>query len=93
MVGDIAIPKGSVKRVIKLDKDVRLVSAEAVLAISKATEFFLEHLSTKAHDCSRSDADEPGTLKYRNVVSAQAAQPNCDFLNDLFKYWQPSTEQ
>ena len=91
--GDVAIPKGSVKRVIKLDKDVRLVSAEAVLAISKATEFFLEHLSAKAHDCSRGDQDEPGTLKYRNVVSAQAGQSNCDFLNDLFKYWQPSTEQ
>ena len=31
------IPKGSVKRVIKIDKDVRMVGQDAVLAISKAT--------------------------------------------------------
>ena len=63
MAGDITIPKGSVKRVIKLDKDVRLVSAEAVLAISKATEFFLERLSMRAHEHSADDAEEPGVIK------------------------------
>ena len=35
--GDLIIPKGSVKRVIKIDKDVRLVAADAVLLITKAT--------------------------------------------------------
>jgi hypothetical protein len=34
---DLIIPKGSVKRVIKIDKDVRLVAADAVLVITKAT--------------------------------------------------------
>ena len=31
------IPRGSVKRVVKLDKNVKMVSAEAVYLISKAT--------------------------------------------------------
>ena len=35
--GELIIPKGSVKRVIKIDKDVRLVAADAVLVITKAT--------------------------------------------------------
>ena len=90
--GDITIPKGSVKRVIKLDKDVRLVSAEAVLAISKATEFFLEHLSVKAHEHSLQDTEDAGTIKYDNVVKAQTEDPSCDFLNDLFKYWNPTQD-
>jgi hypothetical protein len=37
---ELIIPKGSVKRVIKIDKDVRLVAADAVLVITKATVTF-----------------------------------------------------
>ena len=63
-----------------------------MLAISKATEFFLEHLSLKAYEHSLEDAEEAGTIKYSNVVKAQTKDPSCDFLNDLFKYWNPNQD-
>lgn len=39
IVGDttLTVPKGSVKRVVKLDKDVKMVAADAVFLMTKAT--------------------------------------------------------
>ena len=59
---------------------------------SEATEFFLEHLSVKAHEHSLQDTEDAGTIKYDNVVKAQTEDPSCDFLNDLFKYWNPTQD-
>jgi hypothetical protein len=36
----LTVPKGSVKRVIKLDKDVKMVAADAVFLMTKATVRF-----------------------------------------------------
>jgi hypothetical protein len=49
--GELIIPKGSVKRVIKIDKDVRLVAADAVLVITKATVNTLNTPPTDTHKC------------------------------------------
>mmetsp|Transcript_33791 Transcript_33791/g.24836 ORF Transcript_33791/g.24836 Transcript_33791/m.24836 type:complete len:89 (-) Transcript_33791:14-280(-) len=41
----INVPKASVKRIMKLNDEVSLLSAEAIVAMSKATEFFIEQLT------------------------------------------------
>jgi histone H3/H4 len=46
-LGSTVFPVTRVKRLIKLDSDVRVVSRDAVFLISKATELFLAALSTE----------------------------------------------
>jgi histone H3/H4 len=46
----LALPRASVKRIMKLSDEVQNVSAEAVVAVSKVTEDFLTMLIEKAFD-------------------------------------------
>lgn len=78
---DLIIPKGSVKRVIKIDKDVRLVAADAVLVITKATELFLEKLGMSAFE--RAQKDNRKMVKYEDVAAARAADENLEFLDGI----------
>ena len=84
--GDTLIPKGSVKRVIKLDKDVRLVGTDAVIAIAKATELFVESFALKAADVTkkRSGEDTSKTIvKYEDVHEARTNDPALEFLDQI----------
>jgi hypothetical protein len=79
------IPKGSVKRVIKIDKDVRMVGQDAVVAISKATELFVEAFakSAAAKAAVRVGADSRPVVKYEDVYAARAADDNLIFLEGI----------
>ena len=79
------IPKGSVKRVIKIDKDVRMVGQDAVVAISKATELFVEAFakSASAKAAARTGADGRPIVKYEDVYAARAADDNLIFLEGI----------
>ena len=79
------IPKGSVKRVIKLDKDVRLVGTDAVTAISKSTEMFIEWFARKAADEAKRRVGEDGKtiIKYEDVYQARTADKTLEFLDGI----------
>lgn len=49
----LALPKASVKRIMKLSDEVQNVSAEAVIAVSKVTEDFLNQIVAQAHEVSQ----------------------------------------
>ena len=53
MEKQLALPKASVKRIMKLSDEVQNVSAEAVVAVSKVTEDFLTKIISQAHDESQ----------------------------------------
>lgn len=48
-------PLARIKKIMKADKDVNLVSADAVNLISLATEMFLDSFVKKASDISQSE--------------------------------------
>ncbi|KAI5082659.1 hypothetical protein GOP47_0002402 [Adiantum capillus-veneris] len=47
--GGMAFPLARVKRIIKLDKEIHVVAAEASSLIAHASQLFLEHLAMAAH--------------------------------------------
>ena len=44
----LLVPQGSVKRIVKLDPDVKFVSREATFVLAKATEHFVAELALRA---------------------------------------------
>ena len=60
----LALPKASVKRIMKLSDEVQNVSAEAVIAVSKVTEDFLNQIVAQAHEVSQ--AHNRKTIKVFN---------------------------
>jgi len=47
----IKLPITRIKHIIKLDPDVTLASSDAVIAIAKATELFIQMISKDASSC------------------------------------------
>lgn len=45
----IHLPLARIKGIIKLDEDVSMISSEAVFAITKATELFIESLAKECY--------------------------------------------
>ena len=50
---NLALPKASVKRIMKLNDDVQNVSAEAVISVAKLTEDFLTKIVAQAYEESQ----------------------------------------
>lgn len=53
--GPTIFPLARVKKIMKADKDVNLVSADAVNLVSLATELFLDNFVKRASDISQND--------------------------------------
>jgi histone H3/H4 len=63
---NLALPKASVKRIMKLSDEVQNVSAEAVVAVSKSAEDFLGLLVKKSYE--HAVAKGRKTIKVRELV-------------------------
>jgi DNA-directed RNA polymerase I subunit RPA43 len=76
-----SFPQGKIKRIMKLDRDIRKATSEATLAISLATELFIQSLAAGAHaEISRRGRR---IVRGEHVRSAiRAHQPTADFLLD-----------
>ncbi|KAL5222077.1 hypothetical protein ABZP36_026790 [Zizania latifolia] len=76
-----ALPLGRVKRIIRVDRDIKKVTSEAALLITAATELFLGSLASGAHRA----ASRRGRRAVRAVhvrAAARAHRPTADFLLD-----------
>ncbi|CAD6233155.1 unnamed protein product [Miscanthus lutarioriparius] len=76
-----ALPVGRVKRIMRVDWDIKKVTSEAALLIAAATELFLGSLATGAHTA----ASRRGRRTVRAVhvrAAARAHRPTADFLLD-----------
>ena len=78
---DLAIPKNAVKRIMKLDPEVGAVSAEAVIAVAKATEIFLEKFATDSYNIAVDKNRK--TVRYEDIADARAADSTLEFLDQL----------
>ena len=69
-----------VKRIIKLDKDIRVVAGDATILISQASHLFLEHLVELSYEASCRRKHK--TIRFDDIMSGIAAQPRVhDFLS------------
>ena len=61
-------PLGTIKKLVKLDEDVHMASQDAVFIISKASELFIETLSTEAF--SFTSKNKKKTIQKNDVDTA-----------------------
>lgn len=76
-----ALPLGRVKRIIRVDRDIKKVTNEAALLIAAATELFVGSLAAGAHRA----ASRRGRRAVRAVhvrAAAREHRPTADFLLD-----------
>ncbi|ORZ26258.1 histone-fold-containing protein [Lobosporangium transversale] len=79
--GVTKLPAARVKRIIKEDKDVQMVSNDAVFLISMATEFFLESFTKKAFNLAR--IGKRKTVSYMDLATAVTQHDSLEFLQDV----------
>jgi len=87
---NLAIPKASVKRIMKLSDDVSNISAEAVIAASKLTELFLEKLI--AESCESCVSKSKKTVKIEDLIAVvNENKLRYEFLQDALGPREPWT--
>ncbi|KAG0246134.1 histone-fold-containing protein [Mortierella sp. GBAus27b] len=79
--GVTQLPAARIKRIIKEDKDVQMVSNEAVFLISVATEVFLEGFIAKAFNLAK--LEKRKTLSYKDLATAVTQHDSLEFLQDV----------
>ncbi|KAL0082622.1 histone-fold-containing protein, partial [Phycomyces blakesleeanus] len=79
--GTTIIPLARVKRVIKEDKDVSLINAEAIFCVAYATELFMEYLVTEGYQ--RAKRDKRKTVYYKDLASTVTEVEQFEFLEDV----------
>ncbi|KAK5575162.1 hypothetical protein RB653_010418 [Dictyostelium firmibasis] len=78
--GDNQLPVARIKRIMKSDKDVKLISSDAVMLVTKSTEMFLQYLVKEA---SKSCGTKKKTLQYKDLASTIKDVENLDFLSEI----------
>ncbi|KAI8066260.1 histone-fold-containing protein [Gilbertella persicaria] len=79
--GNTMLPLARVKRVIKEDKDVSLINAEATFCIAYATELFMEYLVTEAFNKAKKEKRK--TVYYKDLASTVKEIEPFEFLDDV----------
>jgi len=75
------LPLARIKKIMKSDEDVRMISAEAPVLFSKACELFILDLTMRAW--SYTDENKRRTLQRSDVAEAIANDEMFDFLIDI----------
>jgi len=78
---ELEFPKGRVKKIMTLDKDVKRVSSEALFLVTRSTELFLQFLAEKSANVAIEKKRKTVNLEHvRTAVKRH--QPTRDFLLD-----------
>uniref|UniRef100_A0A6B2LU07 Chromatin accessibility complex protein 1 n=1 Tax=Arcella intermedia TaxID=1963864 RepID=A0A6B2LU07_9EUKA len=76
---NLQLPLARVKRIIKSDPDVKLISSDAAFLIAKSTELFLEHLVKEAYQ--ETQKHKRKALLYSDISSVVKERDELEFLN------------
>lgn len=79
--GTTILPLARIKRVIKEDKDVSLINAEATFCIAYATELFMEYLVTEAF--AKAKKEKRKTVYYKDLAGTVKEVEQFEFLEDV----------
>eukprot|EP00884_Botryococcus_braunii_P008842 jgi/Botrbrau1/1795/Bobra.0217s0047.1 len=85
------LPLTRIKKIMKSDEAVRMISAEAPLLLSKASEIFIHELSLRAW--SHAELNKRRTLQKNDIESAVQSHDAFDFLVDIIGYPTAAAEQ
>jgi histone H3/H4 len=83
----LSLPLSRVKRIMKLDKSVKVASGDATKLITKATELFCEMLTQNALGSMK--LGKRKTIKYLDVERAVLKKQKFDFLHDHISAMKP----
>lgn len=76
-----SFPTGRVKRIMKLDKEINKINADAVFVISNATELFVKFLAEKSSEVAIEKKRKMIKLEHMRIA-VKRHQPTADFLLD-----------
>ena len=82
-VKKINFPAAKIKAIMKADDEVAMISSDAVLAMSAATELFLQELAEAAW--KHTSRDSRKTILYKDVANAVESSIEFEFLSDVMK--------
>ncbi|KAK9447556.1 histone-fold-containing protein, partial [Limtongia smithiae] len=80
--GQTQLPLSRVKKIIKLDDDVRACSNSGTFAVTIATEMFIRHLCERGLIMSRGERRKQ--LLYRDIATAVHKCDELEFLSGEF---------
>jgi len=75
------LPLARIKRIMKSDEDVRMISAEAPVLFAKACEMFILELTVRSNSCA--ERQKRRTLQKEDVEAAIKVTDTYDFLVGL----------
>uniref|UniRef100_A0A1B6HEH9 Nuclear transcription factor Y subunit gamma n=1 Tax=Homalodisca liturata TaxID=320908 RepID=A0A1B6HEH9_9HEMI len=76
-----ALPLARIKKIMKLDEDVKMISAEAPMLFSKAAELFIHELTLRAW--IHTEDNKRRTLQRNDIAMAISKYDQFDFLIDI----------
>ncbi|XP_058444359.1 nuclear transcription factor Y subunit gamma [Malaya genurostris] len=79
--GNQLLPLARIKKIMKLDEDVKMISAEAPLLFAKAAELFIQELTLRAW--LHTEENKRRTLQRSDIAMAIAKYDQFDFLIDI----------
>ncbi|CRK87348.1 CLUMA_CG001150, isoform A [Clunio marinus] len=79
--GNQLLPLARIKKIMKLDEDVKMISAEAPLLFAKATEIFIHELTLRAW--LHTEDNKRRTLQRNDIAMAISKFDQFDFLIDI----------
>ncbi|KAF0978163.1 hypothetical protein FDP41_002678 [Naegleria fowleri] len=77
----VDMPVARVRRIMKSDADVRTISQEAVIVVSKAAEKIIEHLARES--LKNATKENRKTIQYSDMSDAVKSCDVFDFLEDI----------
>eukprot|EP01134_Creolimax_fragrantissima_P001915 CFRG1915T1 len=75
------LPLARIKKIMKLDEDVKMISAEALILFSKALEIFIRELGMRSW--GHTEENKRRTLQRNDIAMAVSRNDTFDFLIDI----------
>ncbi|ORX45254.1 histone-fold-containing protein [Hesseltinella vesiculosa] len=79
--GQSYLPLARVKRIIKLDKDIAMINAEATQTVCLATELFMEYLANEGYTTAQKAKRK--TIYYKDLADVVGKTEAFQFLEDV----------
>jgi len=77
----LVLPLARVKRIVKTDPDIKLISGDAAFLITRATELFIQLLAKEAHN--ETVKNKRKILQYNDLSHIVNNRDEMEFLRDI----------
>ncbi|WVO21629.1 uncharacterized protein IAS62_002938 [Cryptococcus decagattii] len=88
--GTTMFPVTRVKKIVKADRDIDIMSSEAVFMVSVAAEYFIKHFMEEGYTKAR--LEKRKLINYRDMANVVARSEEFDFLKDVIPMPMPLSE-